>query len=112
MVDTLVALAQSEIILNLGVLGVFIGLGLLKLRSGWRTCALFFVWLTFILIPFFCLVLFASGTPAALGFFGIWISTLPNSLALLVALFYFSVALWVYSVLTRPQVRQLFDVGA
>ena len=63
-IEIIVAIANSRININFGVLGLFIGPGLLALRPGWRTCALVFIWIALIFIPIFSvLVLFHSGPP-------------------------------------------------
>jgi hypothetical protein len=45
------SLMQNHIDVRFGVLGIFIGPGLLRLKAGWRTCALVFTWLSLILAP-------------------------------------------------------------
>src|SRR5438477_12776907 len=43
--ETVISLYQGRVNLDLGLLGFFIGRGLLRTQPGWRICALVFVWL-------------------------------------------------------------------
>ena len=62
--EVLVSLANSRIYLNFGVLGIFIGLGLLRFRRGWRTCALVFTWIALVLLPVFALLVLGGAPPS------------------------------------------------
>ena len=69
-IEIIISIAYSRININFGILGLFIGPGLLALRPGWRTCALVFIWIALIFIPIFSvLVLFHSG-PLDFNVFG------------------------------------------
>lgn len=99
---------QGRVSLNFGVLGIPIGIGLLRLRRGWRTLGLVDLWIGLIGLPVF--VLFAlpgQGIPTW-QLFGVTVSRASHG-----ALAAFGVALWLlhcwaYHVLTRPDVRRLF----
>jgi hypothetical protein len=52
---TLVSLYNHPFTINPGILGILICYGLLKHRQGWKTCALFFIWIEMI-APVFVLV--------------------------------------------------------
>ena len=62
-IEVIVSLMYGHININFGVLGLFIGPGLLRFSSGWRTCALVFLWIGFILTPIIALVF--NGSPRA-----------------------------------------------
>src|SRR6185436_1302313 len=101
-------LLQSHLNLNFGVLQIPIGFGLLRLRRGWRTCALVFLWMGMILVPVFCLgVLTMPGMPVY-KFLGQPIGAGPQPPALILAIGLFILMVWEYRVLTRESVRRLF----
>jgi hypothetical protein len=112
--EILVSLARNTINFNLGVLGIFIGLGLLRFRRGWRTCALVYIWLAFILIAVFSLMVLGGGHPEPfyLKLFGQNIGYASPTFALFVAAVLFALVVWQYRVLTRPDVVKLFDDNA
>jgi len=69
-IEVIVSLTLGRININLGVLGLFIGPGLLALRSGWRTCALVFIWIALISVPLVLLVMLSSSGSPDLNVFG------------------------------------------
>ena len=105
----LFALAQGNLFLNFEFLYVFIGIGLLKLRSGWRTCALVFLAIAWVACALAPLAAFFSARPFLYRVLGtpvgclpkwtLWV-TLPEAAALL---------LFQTWVLLRPGTRRLFD---
>jgi hypothetical protein len=106
LIDILLDLMNGRLNFNFGVLQIPIGFGLLRLRRGWRTCALVFIWIGLILVPVFCLgVIF--GNPA-LTFWGQHVGPAPKPLALALAAGLFILMIWEYRVLTRESVRRLF----
>ena len=56
--------------LDLGLLGLFIGPGLLRFSRGWRTCALVLLWITFVGTPIAALVSLSSHEPINFIVFG------------------------------------------
>ncbi|MFK7959061.1 MAG: hypothetical protein AB8G96_00925 [Phycisphaerales bacterium] len=101
-------LANQRVWLSLGLLGIPVGFGLMRYRSGWRTCALALLWLEFLAIPVFLIVLASQNGRPYVQFWGYrqeLDSTAPLYFMLpLVFLF----ALWQYRVLTRPDIRRRF----
>ncbi|NNJ27948.1 hypothetical protein LzC2_40590 [Planctomycetes bacterium LzC2] len=85
--------------LDFNVICIAVGQGLLRLRPGWRTCALVILWVGFVALPVHGLFLLAESrdTPPIGG--------------LLLDACYFALVLWQYCVLTRPDVRRLFGVA-
>jgi len=107
--DVLLALSQAQVSLNVGVLCIFVARGLLKLRRGWRTFALVILWLEMILFPVFALCMVA-GT-GDFSFIGVHVRS-PNSAGgAVLVLGLFALTAWEYRVLTRPDVRRLFNLG-
>ncbi|MEM7681529.1 MAG: hypothetical protein AAF288_06210 [Planctomycetota bacterium] len=108
--EVLVSLANSRININFGVLGLFIGPGLLRLSRGWRTCALVFIWITLIAVPLFALLLIAVDGPLDYNVFGQKFGHASKAWGLVIVAIVFAIALWEYRVLTRPDVRRLFGL--
>ena len=109
-IEVLVSLAHSHLNINFGVLGLFIGPGLLALRPGWRTCALVFLWIAMIGIPIIAIVMLGHSGPLDFKVLGQNVGHASKELGLAIAVILFLLALWQYRVLTRPDVRRLFGV--
>ena len=110
--EVLVSLARNRISLNFGVLGIFIGLGLLRFRRGWRTCALVFTWIALVFVPVFALLVLGGAHPIHVKLFGQRVGSTSPGTALFLAVAAFALALWQYRVLTRRDVVQLFNEQA
>jgi hypothetical protein len=111
-VDVLIRLTQGSLFLNLGVLGLFIGVGLLRFSRGWRTCALVFLWLTMIGCPLVGVVMLVSDQPLEYTMFGQKMGEAPKAAGVAILAVVFVLAIWQYWVLTRPSVRRLFGLLA
>ncbi len=99
-IDVTVSLINKHININLGVLGLFIGPGLLRLNPACRTCALVFIWFILIVAPIAVIV---SIVPFFMPTFGEASITF-----LLLGIVIFLFGFWSYRVLTNPDVRDLF----
>lgn len=108
-IEVLVSLANGHININLGVLGLFIGPGLLALCPGWRTCALVFLWVAMIGIPVVGALMIGHPGPLDFKIFGQKVGNAPREIALIAVPIVFCLAVWQYRVLTRPDVRKLFE---
>ncbi len=109
-IDVVVSLMHSHININFGVLGLFIGPGLLRFSRGWRTCALVFLWIALIGVPIIALLLMVSQGPFDFKVFGQKVGHASKGFGLAIAAVVFVLALWQYRVLTRPDIRKLFGV--
>ena len=109
-IEVVVSLMHSHININFGVLGLFIGLGLLRFSRGWRTCALVFLWIALIGVPLIALLFMASQGPLDFKVFGQKVRHASKGFALATAAVVFVLALWQYRVLTRPDIRELFGI--
>lgn len=107
--NVLISLANGRIRLDLGILGLFIGFGLVRFSPGWRTCGLFFIWLTMIGAPIFGLLFLAQSAPPTMKLLGQQIGHAPKTTGVLLAAFVFVVAFFQYRVLNRPAIRELFS---
>ena len=108
--EILGALLQGHIYINLGVIGVFVGLGLLALRPGWRTCALVLLWIAMIAAPFLGLLMLFRRDPIDVVVFGRKVGDAPGPFGLFISTVIFLLAFWQYRVLTRPDIRALFGL--
>lgn len=109
-IEVIVAFTHSRISINFGVLGLFIGPGLLALRPGWRTCALVFIWIALILIPIFTIFMLCHSGPLDFNVFGQKVGYASKEFGLAVAIILFLLSLWQYRVLNRSDVRALFGI--
>ena len=109
-IEVLVSFVNGRININFGVLGLFIGPGLLALRPGWRTCGLVFIWIALIGMPIAAILMLAQPNSLRFGLFGLDVGHAPLVVGLAVAAGTFALAFWQYRVLTRPDVRRLFGL--
>lgn len=106
--EILVGLTRHSIHFAFGVLGIPIYFGLLRLSSGWRTCALVMLWLDLIALPVaFYISLMGSG-PVPFRVLGVDVGEVPRVWMTVTALTAFPLIVWQYLVLVRADVRQLF----
>lgn len=110
-IEVVLKLMRGHININFGVLGLFIGPGLLALRPGWRICALVFTWIALIGVPIVTVLLLMHSGPVDFNVFGMKAGYAPKELGLVMAVAVFCLALWQYHVLMRPDVRALFGVN-
>ena len=90
--EVLWSLTAGRISLNLGLLGIFVGIGLLRLRNGWRICGL--VMLTLALL---------------LGVLAVVLTVISGMIiAVAISVILLAVTVWAFGVLTRSDVRRLF----
>lgn len=111
-IEVMVALTQNRISINFGVLGLFIGPGLLKLRRGWRTCALVFLWIGLIIFPIIFLLGLSGTVPGYFEVFGVKVARIPSWWVSVGVIPFFLLVLWIYRVLTRPEIRALFGLSS
>lgn len=109
-IEILVSLTHGNINLNFGVLGLFIGIGLLRLRRGWRTCGLVFTWLGLVGVPLIALFFLGHSGPLDFKIFGQEVGHAPKEFGLVLCVALFALLVWQYRVLTRPDVRELFGL--
>src|SRR5262245_12705468 len=106
--DMLLQLMWNHVLFNIGVLGIPIYYGLRRLSSGWRSCALFFLWVGLVLAAGMFLFGLIGRGPAYFGICGVRLASIPQVVLSIVALPLFFFFLWQYRVLTRPDIRALF----
>lgn len=106
----IVGLFYNSICINLGVVNVFIGWGLIRYSRGWRTCALVFLWIRLIAIPIISVLLICSSGPVYFHVLGRRIAPMSEVYAHAFGAAFLALSVWEYHVLTRPGIRKLFGV--
>ena len=110
-IEVIATLMKGHINLNLGVIGLFIGYGLLKLSRGWRTCALVYLWISLICIPAIS-ILYITQPSSGFNVRILGQSLVRNTYIIL----FFDVViilllLWIYRILTRAEIKSLFGIN-
>ena len=109
-VDIILKLIRGHLDLNLMLLCLWIGPGLLRHDPTWRKWALAILWfIFFILALLFPLALLRP--PLDFQFFGFPATPAPFVSTLLFLLATFLLTLWQYRVLIRPDIKRLFENG-
>jgi len=106
--EVVVRLTQDFYQFNLGVLGIPICFGLLRLVPGWRTCALVLLWIGLVSAPIAGLAGVAGSGSVPFGVLGIPLGFASRGWLVVAAVALFAFLLWQYRVLVRPGVRSLF----
>jgi hypothetical protein len=112
LLEVLVSLVNGELDLNFGVIALLVGPGLLRLSRGWRTCALVLLWVSLIGLPIFSVLFLAHGGPLDFSLFGQKVGEVSVLHGLAFGAVLFALTQWQYRVLTRPDVRRLFEPAA
>jgi len=109
-IDVIISLMHGNVNFNFGVLGLFIGPGLLRLRPAWRTCALVFIWIAMIVVPLATLLMLVNPGPIDISIFGRKVGHASKVFGVLIGVVLFVLTIWQYRILTRPDVRRLFGL--
>jgi hypothetical protein len=108
--QVLLDLLRSKITISAGILGVFVGPGLLRFRTGWRTCALVLLWIGMLFAPIVLIFMLAASGSINADIFGLKLGTAPMPIRILASVFWFGLTVWEYRVLVREDIRQLFGL--
>jgi hypothetical protein len=109
--DILFSLFAHRIEFNFGVLGLFIGPGILRLSRGWRTCGLVMLWITLIGDSIIGVFVVGASSTGHITVYGAPVANIPKVLLFAFLAGVFALCLWEYRVLTRPDVRGLFGLA-
>ena len=107
-IDTVCRFTRAEVHFDTGILGIWIFGGLRRYSRGWRTCALVLIWIDLIVSPLLVIYSVFGNQPAYFMIFGLLYASVSAIWVMMVAVGFFSLALWQYRVLTRPDIRRLF----
>jgi len=91
--EMIFCLLSGSLRLQFNVLGFWIYFGLRRYSTGWRTCALVLIWIQLIVLPIMFVFSVSNGGPG---------------LDAAADIAWFLLGLWLYRVLTRPDIRSLF----
>ena len=106
-VDVVLKLFHDHLDLNLMLLCLWIGPGLLRHSPTWRKWALAFLWLGFFALSLLILLALLR-PPLDFKIFGFPAGPVPPVLTLLFLLAMFLLTLWQYRILIRPDIHGLF----
>lgn len=106
--DIVIALLLGRIKINLGILQIFVGIGLLQLNPNSLKWAMFLTWLWLLVTPILAMGFFLNS--GNLNFLGRTVSQAPPGLGFMVSVAIFIFAYWQYHVLDSHEVRQSFAV--
>ncbi len=113
LLDMINTIGTQVTLLNFGVLGLFIGVGLLRYNQQARKGALVFLWLGMILFPLLALMTMVTD-PANLHFWWYGKRVEPTQNVRLIVsglvMLCFGFTYWMYRVLRGPKVRSLFGI--
>lgn len=100
------ALFQSRINFNMGVIGIFLGVGLLRLKPWWWKCAFFFACIGIVLT--FVMLFLSFFKPLTISCFGVVLQPVSVAPGVIISCAALAYCCWEYSVLNNPKVRRLF----
>jgi hypothetical protein len=103
-----VGLFRDRFVVDLTALNVLAGVGLLRLRRGWRTFVVLELWLAFAAVGLFGGVLLSDSPSVTCTVYGIDYGMVPPAFGWLAATGMLAIAAWAYWVLTRPKTRMVF----
>lgn len=108
-ITVVVAFMHGLILINLGVLGLLIGPGLLRCSNGWRICAFAYILFSLVSTLIIALILMAN-VPHDYNALGQYVVRTAQEYGLPMAAVVFLLSLWQLFVLTRPKIRMLFEI--
>lgn len=110
LIEIISAFMRGKISLNIGVIGIFIGWGLLAFNRGWRIAALIFLILIIIFIPIASM--FYINQPSSGFSVHVFGNKLPRDpkLIFLIDIICLLPVIWSYWVLTRPKIKSFFGI--
>lgn len=100
----------NHIKIDLSVVELFIGIGLLKGKKAWRSFALMLTRITFIAVPLICILLLGRYSTWKFKLFGKVIYPAPTELVIIFGVLVIAYHIWQYSVLNRKEVLTYFDI--
>ena len=111
-VEILVGATKGSFRFDFGILGLCMFFGLRRYSPGWRTCALVFIWVGMIGMAYAFVYGFFGSGPAFIKILGRRYADIPVIWVSVVAAAFFPLELWMYRVLTRPNIRFLFQADS
>jgi hypothetical protein len=109
-VQAIIDLTHSRITFATGFLAAFVGPGLLRFSSGWRTFALVLLWFGMILTPVILAFMLLVTGEVTVDFFGLHVGSVPRVVAFVLGAALYVLTIWQYRILVREDVRLLFGL--
>lgn len=106
--DVLIQWTQRHHDFNLGVLGIPISFGLMRLCNGWRLLALLFLGVGVLLTPIAFVLGIMADDPVDLALLGVRVVEVSPLWLSLASAVMFGICYWQYRVLGDPRIRALF----
>ena len=110
-VDAVLSIIYGGFHISISVLGLFVGVGLLRAHRSWRTWALVLIGLRLLLTPIAVAMILAGSSSGTILFLGGRLDYQSNGLWLAWTVAWFLISLWQVRILTRPDVRQQFGLA-
>jgi hypothetical protein len=107
-IEMVVLLMDDHIKLNFGVIGIFVGIGLLKRNDGWRVCGLVLLWISLILGPIILLLMLSANGPIHFNFWGRQLEEVNRLVLFIFAIGLYVLLLWQRAVLSNPGIKAFF----
>ena len=107
-IEAVLAVFQGRHPVHLGILGIPIFFGLVRLSNGWRVCAVALLWLGLISFLVVFLLSVKNVMLGCISFCGLTLDHIPRWIVSAGAASLFCLTLWQYIVLTKPNTRRLF----
>jgi len=104
-----VAISSKQLLIPWGLLGFPIFYGLRRFHSGWRRCGLVLLWIPLVVFPIAAILGLTFDAPLYLELFGLRLVQVSYPVFLAFVITFWLLAFWEYRVLTRPEVRRLFQ---
>ena len=110
LLSMIVALTKGHLSLNIGVLQIPAGFGILRLSRGWRTFQLWMLWFGMIGFGIGFVVFLSGFADPQLKDYGGFIQARSRELLTVACALMFGVMFWQYRVLTSREARLLFGI--
>lgn len=109
-IEIMWSLTNGWISINLNVIFLFAGRGLLALKTGWRKFGLFMLWITMIAAVFVVFYLLLNHGPVEVQRHGQIIGKIPESAVWGMTIGVFLLSYAQYRVLMKPEICELFGI--
>jgi hypothetical protein len=120
LISMIVGALHKNIMLDFGLINIFVYFGLMRFSQGWRKCALVFTWLGIFLSPVVAIIVLFTAAHSNIpqpnihitsnfNIFGFSFFNTSPVIVFIAVVIYFMLCLWKLSVLNRPDIRVLFN---
>ena len=103
------AISQHMLLFDVGIINLFIGVGLFTLSNRMRIWALFASLLYIVWCPIFIVLTLTSQQPATVRILSIPYAQVPPGVTVAFTILVFLYSCWQFQVLRQPEIRDLFS---